>query len=171
MADIPPFSDILREHAPYVWRALRYLGVPERDLEDGCQEVFMVVHRKIAGFKGRSTIRTWLYGISLRVAAGYRRSARQRHEMLLPSVPEVSIRPPQEDRAERRLAHDRLVRLLALLDDDKREVFVLFEVEQFTIREVAQLVGCPLQTAYSRLHAAREILQEAVHRSAERRVV
>jgi RNA polymerase sigma-70 factor (ECF subfamily) len=55
--------------------------------------------------------------------------------------------------------------LLAGLDEDKRNVLVLYEIEGLTMREVAEVVGCPLQTAYSRLHAARDLLHAALERS------
>src|SRR5262245_49705869 len=64
---------IFDEHARYVWRTLRHLGVADADLEDVCQEVFVTVHRKLPEFEGRSKLRTWLYGICLRVASDYRR--------------------------------------------------------------------------------------------------
>src|SRR6185369_18089829 len=72
---------VFDEHARYVWRALRHLGIPEADVEDLCQEVFVVVQRKLAEFEGRSELRTWLYGICLRVAADHRRRAYVRREL------------------------------------------------------------------------------------------
>ncbi|HEX9298205.1 MAG TPA: sigma-70 family RNA polymerase sigma factor, partial [Polyangiaceae bacterium] len=66
---------ILDEYAPQVWRTLHYCGVPPSDLQDVCQEVFLVIHRKIGEFEGRSSMRTWVYQICMRVAAGYRRRA------------------------------------------------------------------------------------------------
>ena len=71
---------IFDEHARYVWRTLRHLGVADADLEDVCQEVFVTVHRKLPEFEGRSKLRTWLYGICLRVASDYRRRAYVRRE-------------------------------------------------------------------------------------------
>src|SRR5215831_12264435 len=78
----PRVAEVFRELAPFVWRALRRLGVAERDVEDVCQEVFMVVHRKIGEFEGRSTVRTWVYGIAIRVASDYRKRSHVRREVV-----------------------------------------------------------------------------------------
>jgi RNA polymerase sigma-70 factor (ECF subfamily) len=151
---------IFDEHARYVFRVLRYLGVPEADVPDVCQEVFITVHRKIDEFEGRSQVRTWLYRICTNAASDRRRRAHVRRE-----VPTDWTAPDARTNAE--LTGDALGRIearsaidhaLSLLDEDKRVVFVLYEIEGFTMQEVADIVGCPLQTAYSRLRAAREIV-------------
>ncbi len=157
-------SAVFRDHAPYVWRALRRLGVPEADVEDVCQEVFLVVLRRHGDFEGRSSLRTWIYGIALRVASDYRRSARVRREVLTDEVPEERQSAPQHDVVALRESARALDGLLDALDDGKREVFVLYEIEQLTLAQVADAVGCPLQTAYSRLLSARKIVEEGALR-------
>lgn len=162
----PSMRELFEEHARYVWRALRHLGVSDAEIPDVCQEVFITVHRKLPEFEGRSSVRTWLYGICLRTASDHRRRAYVRNER--PEAdPESALHEAREHgpdaRAEQRAT---LQALLDLLDDDKRAVLVLYEVEGFSMKEVAEIVGCPLQTAYSRLHAARALLLEA-HRKAE----
>jgi RNA polymerase sigma-70 factor (ECF subfamily) len=153
--DVPTLRQVFDEHAAYVWRALRHLGVPDSELDDYCQEVFLVVHRQLAAFEGRSKLRTWLYGICLRVASDRRRRARVRYERAeadpARDLAESSALAPDE----RVQARNTLLALLDKLDDDKRTVLVLFEIEGLSMSEVAEVVGCPLQTAYSRLHAAR----------------
>lgn len=155
-------EDVFREHAPFAWRALRRLGVPEADVEDVCQEVFVVVHRKLAEFEGRSSLRTWIYGICARTASDYRRSGRVRREVVTDAPPEVAAEGGQHDAVALRQARARLDRILDSLDDDKRAVFVLYEIEELTMAEVAEALGCPLQTAYSRLHAARKLVEAGV---------
>jgi RNA polymerase sigma-70 factor (ECF subfamily) len=162
----PSVADVFRELAPFVWRALRRLGVAERDVEDVCQEVFMVVHRKIGEFEGRSTMRTWLYGIAIRVASDYRKRSHVRREVVTDELPDAVSGDDPHDEAARREARARLDWILDQLDEDKRAVFVLYEIEQVTMADVADAVNCPLQTAYSRLHAARKIVEEAVAREA-----
>jgi RNA polymerase sigma-70 factor (ECF subfamily) len=147
---------VFDEHARYVWRALRHLGIPEADVEDLCQEVFVVVQRKLGEFEGRSELRTWLYGICLRVAADHRRRAHVRHERTHPDPTEGLAASPGMRPDARAEARSALQALLDELDEDKRVVLVLYELEGLTMKEVAATVGCPLQTAYSRLHAARE---------------
>jgi len=153
---------VFDEHSRYVWRALRHLGIAEADVEDLCQEVFVVVHRKLGEFEGRSELRTWLYGICLRVAADHRRRAHVRHERAHPDPTEGIAASPGLRPDARSEARSTLHFLLDQLDDDKRAVLVLYELEGLTMKEVAAAVGCPLQTAYSRLHAARDRITELV---------
>jgi RNA polymerase sigma-70 factor, ECF subfamily len=149
-------SRIVREHAVFVWRTLRRLGVREADIDDVCQEVFVVVHRKLPEFEPRASIKSWLYGICIRAAAAHRRKAPVRREVPTESPEEGSAAwGGPEASLESREALVMLDRALDALDADKREVFVLYEVEELAMSEVAQIVGCPLQTAYSRHTAAR----------------
>jgi RNA polymerase sigma-70 factor, ECF subfamily len=161
----PTLADVFRQYAPFAWRALRRLGVPEADVDDVCQEVFVVVHRKLGDFEGRSTLRTWIYGICARTASDYRRSGRVRREIVTDAPPEAAAEGGQHDAVALRQARAALDRILDTLDDDKRAVFVLYEIEELTMAEVAEALGCPLQTAYSRLHAARKIVEAGVARA------
>jgi RNA polymerase sigma-70 factor (ECF subfamily) len=164
----PDVAGVVREHASYVWRALRRLGVSESDVPDVAQEVFVVVFRRIADFEGRSSVRTWIYGICVRTAADYRKRAHRRYERPTDTLAEqVAV----EDRAlAAREARAELDSILSVLDEDKRAVFVLYELEELDMKEVAAALGCPLQTAYSRLHAARaKVTEEARRRRAERK--
>ena len=164
--DSPPsMRTIFDEHARYVIRTLRHLGISEADVEDVAQEVFVTVHRKLAEFEGRAKLRTWLYAICLRVASDHRRRAYVVRERVTDSPPvdtgeRSGVEPDTSFESRAFVQH-----LLAELDEDKRAVLVLYEIEGLTMREVAEVVGCPLQTAYSRLHAARALLHEAALRS------
>jgi RNA polymerase sigma-70 factor (ECF subfamily) len=130
-------------------------------LPDVCQDVFITVHRKLDTFEGRSSLRTWLYKISQRAASDYRRRASVRHEIVTDTAsPEFSR--TDTGAASRIEARSTLAFVLDRLDPDKRDVFVLYEIEGLTMREVCEVLGCPLQTAYSRLHAAREVVAAAV---------
>jgi RNA polymerase sigma-70 factor (ECF subfamily) len=161
--DVPSLPEIFRDYAPFVWRGLRRLGVPESDVEDVCQEVFVVVHRRLGDFEGRSSLRTWIYGICARTASDYRRSGRVRREIVTDAPPEqTQDGAAAYDAVALRQARATLDRILDTLDDDKRSVFVLYEIEELTMAEVADALGCPLQTAYSRLHAARKIVEARV---------
>jgi RNA polymerase sigma-70 factor (ECF subfamily) len=158
---------IFREHGPFVWRAIRRLGVAPSDVDDAVQEVFVVVHRKLGEYEGRSQMRTWLYGIAVRVAAAQRRRSHARHEVVTeePIMPsDVSSSDPEGAAAERE-ALVLLDRALDELDDDKRAVFVLYEVEGLEMPEVAEALACPVQTAYSRLHAARKEVERSMRRA------
>lgn len=163
--DSPPsMRTIFDEHARYVIRTLRHLGIREADVEDVAQEVFVTVHRKLAEFEGRAKLRTWLYAICLRVASDHRRRAYVVRERTTDNPPvdtgERTGAEPDASFESRAFVQQ----LLETLDDDKRTVLVLYEIEGLAMREVAEVIGCPLQTAYSRLHAARELLQSAFQR-------
>lgn len=152
----PDFAEVFQTQTAYVWRSLRRLGVREADVEDVCQEVFMVVHRKLSTFEGRSKLTTWIYGICVRTASDYRRRAHRRHEEPTDSPPDERESAPQLKELERRRALAQLDNALDTLDEARRAVFVLYEVEELSMPEVAKTLGIPLQTAYSRLHAARK---------------
>lgn len=160
-------AEVFGEHGAYVWRALRHLGIREADLPDITQEVFLVAHRKLAEFEARSSIRTWLYGICLRTSSDYRRKAYNRREVAVGELPEQVAEALQPSEVERGQLRRRLQELLEALDADKREVFVLYEIEELPMKQIAKLVGVPLQTAYSRLHAARRLLARELKGSDE----
>jgi RNA polymerase sigma-70 factor, ECF subfamily len=151
------FAQLFREHAPFVWRVLRRHGVPERDLDDGCQAVFLVVHRRLPEFEGRANVRTWIYEIARRVALSEQRRAHVRREIPGESLAQEPSTAPGPDRQlERKRAIVWLEQALSALHPDKREAFVLYELEQMTLAEVAQTLGCPLQTVHYRVKTARE---------------
>lgn len=156
----PSFPALFADHAPYVLRVMRHLGVAERDLQDQCQEVFVAVFRGLSGFSGRSALRTWIYGICVRVASNHRRRAHVRRERPVSDLPEQASPAVQDEALEERRGHPSLRRWLDWLTVEQRDVFVLFELEELPMKEVAEVCGCPLQTAYSRLHAARRRLLE-----------
>jgi RNA polymerase sigma-70 factor (ECF subfamily) len=162
--EVLPFKEAYRRHAPLVWRVLRRLGVPPADMEDVVQEVFTVVYRKLPGFAGRSTLRTWICGIAVRRALDYRRRGHVRREVPTEVPAEQAADAPQLAAVERREARACLDQLISSLDEEKRAVFVLYEIEELTMAEVADAVGCPLQTAYTRLHTARRQVDAAVAR-------
>lgn len=160
MASKPAFEAIFDAHAAYVGRALRHLGVGEADLEDVTQEVFLTVHRRLAEFDGRGNVRTWIYRIAWNLAANHRRHRTVR-ERRSATLDDAGVPASQEVDLARARSRARLGALLDQLDDAQRTTFVLYEIEQLPMREVAAILGCPLQTAYSRLSAARSKLVAA----------
>ncbi len=162
-------AELFREHGPFVWRTLRRLGMSESDADDLCQEVFLVVFRKLDSFEHRSSFKTWLYGITARVAQSHRRRASNQRELPTASPPEVTAPDGPHDQLADQQARALLDRAVGELDDDKRAVFVLYEIEQLPMNEVATALECPAQTAYSRLHAARRQVQASVRRAAQGR--
>lgn len=166
-------ADVYREHGDFVWATLQRMGVRDADLQDQLQEVFVVVHRRLGDFEGRSTLTTWLFGICLRVVAGYRRKLARRKEQGVESLPEmvdeVEDHDPEQS-AARQQARARLAEVLDDMDVEKRAVLVMFEVESLSCDEIAKMLSVPVGTIYSRLHAARaqfEKLRKLHERRAE----
>jgi len=153
-ASVPAFDEVYDQHLDFVWRALRGLGIPAPLLDDAVQDVFVVVHRRLCTFEGRSKMTTWLFGIALRVARNYRRERRFADD---PSAVErvSDERPSPFEEAARSEAVQLLERVLDALDDKKRIVFVLMELEQMTAEEVAALLEVNVNTVYSRRRFAR----------------
>ncbi|MGC4087014.1 MAG: sigma-70 family RNA polymerase sigma factor [Polyangiaceae bacterium] len=158
------FDELFDEYATFVWRVLGRLGVASSDLADTSQEVFLVVHRRLGDFEGRSSVKSWIYGICVRVAAAWRRKPHRVRERLLDEDVHETSSGSQDEELEQRRAREKLVSVLERLDEDKRNVFVLYELEELTMPQVAEALGCPLTTAYSRLHAARKTVRAAFAR-------
>jgi len=153
---------LFEEHSRYVWSVLRRMGVAEVDVEDVCQDVFLIAHRKLNEFEERSSSRTWIYGICLRVAANYRRVGHRRREQLWAAVPEQSTAM-----SEQALLLSELDRALGRLSDAKRAVFVLHEFAELSMVEISEVVGSPIKTCFSRLHAARRELRSLLGAQSE----
>jgi RNA polymerase sigma-70 factor (ECF subfamily) len=159
------YDALYREHFAFVWRNVRRLGVPEASADDAVQDVFVVVHRRLAEFEGRSSLRTWLFGILARVARDHRRSrARQDAKAVALAAVEVEAGPTPADLAARREAARILEQVLEQIDEEKREIFVLVELEQMTVAEVADALELNVNTAHARLRAARQQFESAVVR-------
>lgn len=169
-APVPDFDEVYDLHFSFVWRNARRMGTPTADIDDVAQEIFMVAHRRLADFEGRSSLRTWLLGIVVNVVRAHRRKLSVRHPHVLsaagreePDGITDAADGPHEHVTKSEAA--RVVdRLLESLDDHGREVFVLVELEQMTAPEIATALGIPLNTVYSRLRRARQEFAEAVRR-------
>ena len=154
------FRAIYDEHVAFVFRTLFRLGVPDRMVPDAAQEVFTVAFRSLDRFEGRSSMRTWLFGIARRVASDIRRSAPARLEVL----EEASSDAPDSKQdvavwCERSEAVARAETLLAALPEEQRLVFWLFEIEEWTGAEIAEAIDASVPTVHSRLRLAREAIR------------
>jgi RNA polymerase sigma-70 factor (ECF subfamily) len=160
----PAFDELFSSFAPYVGRTLRFLGVAEANLEDACQEVFVVVHRRLRELDSSAGARAWIRQICVHVAQNERRRVRRCREDVIGEPIEIATAPMQHGDVEKSEMRTRLLALLDTLSEDQRRVFVLYEIEELTMAEVAAAVSCPVQTAYSRLHVARERMAQALRK-------
>ena len=149
-------AEWMLEHGTFVWRVLRHLGTPEQQLEDLSQEVFLVMFRQCSKFEGRSSPRTWIYGICRNIAATARRRQRRKPETLIAVAPELATAPEQNAALQRSRAQTALRDALALLPPTTRMVFVLYELECMRMTEIASTLELSVTTGYSKLREARE---------------
>lgn len=156
----PVFEALFRDHYAFVHRTLRALGVEPTAVDDAAQEVFLVVHRRIADYDGRAPARAWIFGIARRVARDFRRKVR-RQQARMSLIEDPRSVPTPEHHVTQQQAVARLERFLDTLDEVRRAVFVLCEIEEMTAPEVATALGIKLNTVYSHLRKARLGLERA----------
>jgi RNA polymerase sigma-70 factor (ECF subfamily) len=156
----PEVSAIYRAQFAFVWRILRRLGVPAEALEDAAQDVFVVVHRRWTSYDPTVPIRSWLFGITRRVAADTRKRLQRVSSRVQATDHAERIGDPN-DNAARAEASDFVARFLDSLDEDKRAVFFLADIEGLTAPEIGAALGVNLNTIYARLRAARIRFQAA----------
>jgi RNA polymerase sigma-70 factor (ECF subfamily) len=167
---LPDFNTVYEENFRFIWRAARRLGIAAADTDDVVQEVFVVAHRKLPEFEGRAPVRTWLYKILLLMVRHHvRAQGRKPGHRPVAALDELEgLHAGRESgpavAVERQDAARVLDRLLAHLDADKREVFVLAEIEELSAVEIAEILGANLNTVYSRLRVARQEFERAVQR-------
>lgn len=157
------FAALYSSELPFVWTVLRRLGVPEAHVEDAAHDVFVVVHRQLDDFEGRSSERTWLYSIARRIAWRHRRSQRRRdrRHAALAALASARVEPEQDEAVRRREATVLLNAFLESLDRPKREAFVLGELERLPRTSLGHALGVSPGTAYTRLRAARADFAQA----------
>lgn len=162
-------AGLVREHYAFVWRLLRRLGIGEGDADDAAQRVFLAAAGRLGEVEpGRE--RAFLYGVALNVGARTRRSLGRRREEPFESAGEREAPEPNgEQLLEQRQARALLDQLLAEMPEDLRVVFVLFELEELSTPQIAELCEIPIGTAASRLRRAREDFEQRVARTEARR--
>ena len=165
---VPTLQTIYREYFDFVWSSARHLGATGDAIDDVVQDVFIVIHYKLATLQRPEALRSWIYGIVRRTVSDYRRSRRTRDAAGARLGAELkSSRPSQPsplDMAERSAELELLESVLADLGETKREVFVMVEVLEMMVPVVVQVLEMPLNTAYSRLRLARQSFEEALAR-------
>jgi len=160
--DMAAWRGLYDRYAPLVHRFSAALGVPIDEREDAAQDIFIAVYRSLRHFRGEAQLSTWIYRIAARHAIRLGRRRRTRELMLVTMLrekPAISIDP-----SERSTHVATLDRMLAKLPPKKRTVLVLFEIEGLSAKEISDVVGCPENTVWSRLHHARAEMVKAARR-------
>jgi RNA polymerase sigma-70 factor, ECF subfamily len=165
------FDSVYHTYASFVWRNAVRLGIAHGAIEDVMQEVFLVVYRRLPEFEDRASMKAWLSAILIRVVRAYRRTLRRKHrasEDRSPRVDPDSVidggMPSPLDLAERDEAVRELHAILSAMNEARREVLVLSELEQLTAPEIAQALQVNINTVYWRLRTARREFERILFR-------
>lgn len=160
--DTTAWRGLYDRYAPLVHRFSAALGVPVEEREDAAQDIFIAVYRSLRHFRGEAQLSTWIYRIAARHAIRLGRRRRTRELMRLTMLKE---KPPLTIDPSEHSTHVALLdRMLAKLPPKKRTVLVLFEIEGLSAKEISDVVGCPENTVWSRLHHARAEMTKAARR-------
>lgn len=162
------FAAVYRAEVSYVWKSLKRLGVPTADLDDLTQEVFVTAFQRFDTYDSRRPLRPWLFGIAFRVASALRQRASTRREVggVAPTEP-LDSGPTPLQVVENLQKRERVLRALDTLRLERKAVFILADIEGQSVPEVAEALSVPLNTAYTRLRAARADFTRAYRQTAE----
>jgi RNA polymerase sigma-70 factor (ECF subfamily) len=159
------FDEFYEMHFAFVWRNVRRMVATESFVDDLVQEVFLVALRRLPEFEGRSSIRTWLYGIVRLTVLGHRKTVarrRLRDSVDVDAIAATTGGPQHAVETDEGLAT--LRQILLRLDSDKRDVFILSELEEMTAPEIAAALGITVTTVYGRLRDARRAFEAMAQR-------
>lgn len=164
---VPDFETLYDQYFRFVWISARRLGVHPDAIDDVVQEVFIVIHSKLPTLRQPDSLRSWIYGIVRRTASSHRRAGRKWQDVFaLPAgeSPAATAEPSPLDFTVRNSQLELLSSVLASLSEAKREVFILAELEEMTVPEIAAALEIPVNTAYSRLRHARQDFEAVLAR-------
>jgi RNA polymerase sigma-70 factor, ECF subfamily len=158
-ADTLAFERLYLLYFGFTWRVLGHLGVPRPAIDDAVQELWLVVHRRLPAFEGRSSLKTWLFGIALNVARNHRRAEDRRQRNLPdPALGEAPLDP--ELIREGREAWERVQRFLVTLDEQRRAIFVCNLLENLSANETAEATCVDVSTVYQRVRSLRQSFKQ-----------
>ncbi len=164
------FLEVYEQYFPLVWRWAARLGVPQHSLDDVVQEVFLTLYGRLDGFEGRSSLKSWVFGVTFGVVRNFRRRRSSapagNEDVEVDTIAAEGVHP--EAAATQNESISLLQAILDSLDDDKREVFVMAELEGLNATEIGHLLGVSSNTAASRLRHAREEVRAAWERAKAR---
>lgn len=165
-AAMPSFQAVYIQYFDFIWASARRLGVDAAAMDDVVQEIFIVIHSRLHTVQQPEALRSWIYGVVRRTVSNHHRSRRARAGAGTTGIEDdlQSHAPTPFEVTQKNSDLELLAKLLAELDETKREVFALVELDEMTVPEVAEALDIPLNTAYSRLRAARFAFEAALAR-------
>jgi len=165
-ATVPPFQAVYARYFEFVWATARRLGVEASAMDDVVQEIFIAIHGSLHTLQRADALKSWVYSVARRTVSNHHRALRARGGKGTTVVDEqlASQQPTPFEVTQKNSDLQVLANLLAELDEPKREVFALVELEEMSVPEVADALDIPVNTAYSRLRAARLAFEAAVAR-------
>jgi RNA polymerase sigma-70 factor, ECF subfamily len=167
------FRRLFDAEVHYVWKTLRRLGVRMSDVEDVASEVWLTVYRRLDTYDDTRPIRPWLCGIAFRVATGKGRLAHRTREVLMDvddaGTQLASAAPRPDELISAREAHLLVVEAVQSIELERRPIFIMHDMDEIPMKEIAEALDVPVNTAYSRLRLARAEFKAAVVRLQKRR--
>lgn len=159
----PSFRSMYESEFDYVWNTFGRLGVAERDREDLTQELFVLVHKKLDEYVASRPIRPWLFAFAFRIASDYRRLARHRVELFQERTSELpGTTISAEETCVQQEGRSLILRAIDLLSTERKPIFIMHELDGIAVPDIADALGIPLNTAYSRLRLARQDFATAI---------
>lgn len=158
-------ANIFRMHVDFVWRTARRFGLSTAEADDAAQHVFLVASKKLDVIP-HGQEKSFLFGTAMNVARTMVRSRQRRREDLVEETEATDTQPHPEEMLERARARDAVHNILESMPDDLRVAFMLFELEEMTMIEVAALLAIPAGTVASRIRRAREAFRAAATENA-----
>ena len=167
--EVSAFEAVYRQYFDFVWSSVRRLGVGSAALDDVVQEIFIVIHARLHTLERPDALRSWIYSVVRRIVSAYHRSQRVKEISGVALAAEPDVRPRPEtpfDRAEQNDQIKLLFSVLSELEEPKRDILLMAELDELTAPQISEILGVPLNTVYSRLRAARIAFEEALARRA-----
>jgi len=161
--DEAAFTRVFNDLHEQVFALCRHLTGSRVEAEDAVQETFLAVHQALPNFRGESKLSTWVYRIAVNASLGVRARSTRRREAPLDNAQDLVDGAPGPDHsaiASQTITH--LERALDALSVEHRAVLSLFAMEGLGHDEIADVLGIPTGTVWSRLHAARKHLRSAL---------
>lgn len=153
------FKTVYEQHFSFAWRSLRGLGVMESAIDDAAQDVFIVVHRKLDTVTEPEKIKSWIFSIVRRVASDHRRSLKRKGTAVEfdDNTTATEVPTPHQNAVSRQTLA-LVEQFMSKLDDERRAMFILYEIEQLSAAKIAEMLNVNMNTIYSRLKTIRNDL-------------